>query len=72
METEQKQPTQQNVNLETMSSEQLALILSEQYKQVFQVNQNIQAIEQLIRNRLAGAKIQGPPEQPMERQNDKG
>jgi len=61
METEQKQPVQQNVNINTMSSEQLALLLSDQHRQAFQANQNILAIEQLIRNRLAGMKIETSP-----------
>jgi hypothetical protein len=61
--------TRQNVNLESMSSEQLALLLSDQHRQAFQVNQNILAIEQIVRNRIAQKKIEGPPETPTEKTN---
>ena len=39
------------VDIKTLDPYQLTLLLSEQYKQAFQINQNIAAIEALARGR---------------------
>jgi hypothetical protein len=70
MEAKQNQPVQQNVNIETLPSEQLALMLSQEHRNLFLTNQNIQVIENILRTRMSGVRISTSPNQEKEKPKD--
>lgn len=51
----------QNVNIEEKTSEELALMLSDEHGKLFQTSQNILIIETLIRGRMPQVRVQTSP-----------
>jgi hypothetical protein len=51
----------QNVNIEEKTSEELALMLSDEHKKLFQTSQNILIIENLLRGRMPKVSMETSP-----------